>query len=321
MAEKRALILGIGGQDGGLLARLLLSEGYVVHGTSRDAESRSFSTLHSLGIFEKVRLHSLSEGDFRAMLALLQSVRPHEIYNLAGQSSVGLSFEQPIQTFESVATATLQILEAIRFLKLDAKFYQASSSEMFGNTHAAAEEHTPLNPRSPYAIAKVAAHHAVLNYREAYGLFACCGILFNHESEFRPARFVTQRVAEAAARIAKGHKEKLQLGNIEIRRDWGWAEEYVRAMWLMLQQHSAEDFVIATGHTHSLREFVDECFSEVGLVTRDWIECAASSMRPTDIIESRANPARAANKLGWKATVLMPEVARRMTRAALNRIS
>lgn len=220
---KTALISGASGQDGAYLARLLLNKGYQVYGASRDALSSSFANLSCLGIKEQVCLVSLAANDFRSVLKTLQETEPDEVYNLAGQSSVGLSFEQPVETLESISTATLNFLEAIRFTGRNIRFYNAGSSECFGDTDGSkADEETPFRPRSPYAVAKASAHWIVANYREAYDLFACTGILFNHESPLRPERFVTGKIIAAACRIAAGSKEQLQLGNMDIYRDWGW---------------------------------------------------------------------------------------------------
>ncbi len=225
---KTALICGISGQDGAYLADLLLKNGYSVCGTSRDAQMSSFQNLSRLGIREQVKLESMSLTDFRSVLQVLTKVKPNEVYNLAAQSSVGLSFNQPVETLESIATGTLNLLEAIRFTGADIKLYNAGSSECFGNTgELAADENTPFRPRSPYAVAKSAAFWEVANYREAYGLFACSGILFNHESPLRPERFVTQKIITTACKIAQGSTEKLYLGEISVRRDWGWR----RNMW------------------------------------------------------------------------------------------
>ncbi|HEY9599617.1 MAG TPA: GDP-mannose 4,6-dehydratase, partial [Cyanophyceae cyanobacterium] len=221
---KRALICGVSGQDGAYLAKLLLDQGYTVCGTSRDAQISSFRNLVSLGIRDQIKLESAVLTDFRSVLQVLMKVQPDEIYNLAGQSSVGLSFEQPVETLESISIGTLNLLEAIRFTGAPIKFYNAGSSECFGDIgDQAADEMTPFRPRSPYAAAKAAAFWQVANYREAYGIFACSGILFNHESPLRPQRFVTQKIVSAACRIAKGSQEKLYLGNVNIQRDWGWA--------------------------------------------------------------------------------------------------
>ncbi|TAN57360.1 MAG: GDP-mannose 4,6-dehydratase, partial [Rhodospirillales bacterium] len=231
----KALIFGVGGQDGAYLSKLLLDKGYDVHGTSRDAELSAFSGLVRLGVRERVRTHSAVLTDFRSVFQVINKVAPDEIYNLAGQSSVALSFEQPAETLESISAGTLNILEALRLTGRHVRFYNAGSSECFGNTgEIPADENTPFRPRSPYAVAKAAAYWQVANYREAYGLFACSGLLFNHESPLRPSRFVTRKIALAALRIADGSKEVLELGNLDIKRDWGWAPEYVDAMWRML---------------------------------------------------------------------------------------
>ena len=233
--NKKALIFGVSGQDGAYLAKLLLSKGYTVCGTSRDAQISSFRNLEYLEIRDRVQLESTALNDFRSVLQVLFKTRPDEVYNLAGQTSVGLSFEQPVETLESIAVGTLNILEAIRFIGEPIKFYNAASSEVFGDINgAAADESTAFSPRSPYAVAKATAFWEVANYREAYGLFACSGILFNHDSPLRPERFVTQKAISSACRIAAGKQDKLYLGNIDIQRDWGWAEDYVVAMYLML---------------------------------------------------------------------------------------
>jgi len=313
---KRALICGVSGQDGAYLARFLLDQGYEVIGTSRDAEVANFRKLEVLGVREKIGLASMAVNDFRSVLQVLARYRPDEIYNLAGQSSVGLSFGQPAETLESISVGTLNLLEAIRFLDAPMRFYSAGSSECFGDTGALpATETTAFRPRSPYAVAKAAAFWQVANYREAYGIFACSGILFNHESPLRPERFVTRKIIRAACRIAGGHYEMLRLGNIDIARDWGWAPEYVQAMWLMLQQGVPDDFIVATGETTALRDFVAEAFAAVGLDWREHVEVDLSLMRPSDLMVSRADPTKAAVSLGWRAQLQMPEVVRQMVEA------
>ncbi len=315
---KKALIFGVSGQDGAYLARLLLEKGYGVAGTSRDAQMSSFRNLAALGIRDQVSLHSVTLTDFRSVLAVLTQVEPDEIYHLAGQSSVGLSFEQPVETFLSIGVGTLNLLEAVRFLGIPARLYNASSSECFGDTGGEpATETTPFSPRSPYAVAKAAAHFEVANYREAYALFACSGILFNHESPLRPQRFVTQKIAATACRIAGGSGERLRLGNIDVARDWGYAPEYVGAMWAMLQQDTPEDYVIATGETITLREFTAHVFAAAGLDWRDHVDVDPTLFRPADIAVSRANPAKAEYRLGWKATLRPPDVAKAMVAHAL----
>jgi GDPmannose 4,6-dehydratase len=316
---KTALICGVSGQDGAYLAQLLLSKGYAVCGTSRDAQAASFKNLVNLGIRDQIKLESVALNDFRSVLQVLNKVKPDEVYNLAGQTSVGLSFEQPVETFDSITLGTLNLLEAIRFLNQPIKFYNAGSSECFGDTQGrAADENTPYRPRSPYGVAKSAAFWQVANYREAYDMFACSGILFNHESPLRPERFVTQKIVATACRIAAGHSEKLFLGNTQIRRDWGWAPEYVEAMYLMLQQEKPDDYVIATGQSFSLEEFVEAAFAAVGLAWQDHVIIDANLFRPTDIAENRGNPAKAKWQLGWQAKYLTPDVVQMMIQAKLS---
>lgn len=321
MGTKTALIIGISGQDGSYLARFLLGKGYRVVGTSRDAMLSTFSNLVRLGIRDKVEVVSASLNDFRSVLQVLKKSRPDEVYNLAGQSSVGLSFEQPVETFESVSVAVLNLLEAIRFLDVPIRLYNASSSECFGNTNGlAASEETPFHPRSPYGVAKAAAFWQVANYREAYDMYACSGILFNHESPLRPERFVTSKIVSCACRIAAGSPEKLKLGYISVQRDWGWAPEYVEAMWQMLQQEKSDDYVIATGQTYSLQDFVEKVFACLDMDWQEHVEHNPELIRPTDIQISKANPAKAEHVLGWKANYAMPEVARMMVKECRKRI-
>jgi len=304
----RALICGISGQDGAYLAQLLLSKGYEVWGTSRDAQVTSFANLEILGVHENVQVISMAPNDFRSVLTALNHSDPDEIYYLAGQSSVGLSFEQPTETLESIVVGTLNLLETIRFRDKPVKFYHASSSECFGDTvKQPADENTPFHPRSPYAVAKASAHWLVANYREAYGLFACNGILFNHESPLRPKRFVTQKITAAACRIAHGSTEKLQLGRLDIVRDWGWASEYVGAMWLMLQQKVPDDFIIATGESSSLEDFVSVAFDIFGLNWCDHVVSDTSLYRPSDISWSQGDPRKAKKILGWQSKTHMRE--------------
>lgn len=307
---KKALILGISGQDGAYLAKLLLSKGYEVHGTSRDAEAHPFTGLAALGIRDQVKTHSVSLMDFRNLLQVVAQVEPDEIYNLAGQSSVGLSFSQPVMSFESIATGTLQALEVIRFLKAPIRFYTASSSECFGDVPVGSKssEANLFAPRSPYAMAKAAAFWATANYREGYGLYACSGILFNHESPLRPARYVTQKIVSAAARIARGDKIKLELGNLDIWRDWGYAPEYVEAMWLMLQQDKPSDFVIASGETHSLRDFLEHAFSLLELNWQDHVTINKSLFRPSDLAYSGADISKAKARLNWQVNTRFKEL-------------
>lgn len=313
----RSLIFGISGQDGAYLAQHLLARGYEVVGTSRDAQVSGFGNLSRLGLRDQVRMESAAINDFRSVLQVLSKVQPDEIYNLAGQTSVGLSFEQPVETLDSIAGGTLNILEALRFLNHPAKFYNAASSECFGEagTEPSTEE-APFRPRSPYAVAKATAFWEVANYREAYGLFACSGILFNHESPLRPERFVTQKIVAGACRIAdEGGRGQLRLGNLGVERDWGWAPEYVDAMWRMLQQPTAEDYVIATGETRPLEDFVARAFACVGLDWRDHVVSDKAFLRPTDLQKGWANPGKAARQLGWEARHRLDDVVRLMVEA------
>ncbi len=312
----KALICGIGGQDGSYLAKLLVDRGYEVWGTSRDASVAAFHGLDALAIRDKVKLTSMAVNDFRSVLQVIARVEPDELYNLSGQSSVGLSFEQPVETLESITVGTINLLEAIRFQGAPIRFYNAASSECFGDTKgSAADETTPFRPRSPYAVAKAAAFWAVANYREAYRLHACSGILFNHESPLRPTRFVTRKVVAAACRIAAGSRETLHLGNLSVVRDWGWAPEYVEAMWRMLNAPEPDDYVVATGESHQLERFVEAAFAAAGLDWKDHVVTDPSLYRPTDLHEGRANPEKARQKLGWVARYRMHDVVRAMIEA------
>ena len=309
----KALICGVSGQDGAYLARLLLDQGYQVVGTSRDATVMGFAALQRLGIRQQVTTVSMAINDFRSVLSTLERHEPDEIYNLAGQTSVGLSFEQPVETIDSVVGGTLNLLEAIRFTRRAIRFYNAGSGEAFGDTgEVPATEDTRFQPRSPYAVAKASACWLVRNYRESYGLAACTGILFNHESPLRPERFVTKKIVLAAGRIKAGSDERLRLGNINIRRDWGWAPEYVAAMHAMMAAGAQRDYIVATGRTESLRYFVEKAFANFDL---DWLrhtEVDPAMLRPSDIPSSRASPGRIQRELGWAATVDVDAVIARM---------
>jgi len=318
----RALICGIGGQDGGFLAKFLLGKGYAVYGTSRDVQLMSKHALNTLEIADRVILRSMAINDFRSVLTVLAEVKPDEVYNLAGQSSVGLSFEQPVETMESIAIGTLNLLEAIRFLNSSIRFYNAGSCECFGDTgDEAADEKTAFQPRSPYAVAKATAFWQVANYREAYKLHASSGILFNHESSVRPERFVTRKIVAAACRISLGSDEILTLGDIDIHRDWGWAPDYVQAMWAMTQQAQGGDFVVATGRTVSLSYFIERVFSELNLDWRAHVQSSPQLFRPTDIRQSRGNPTRAEDILGWRHTLSLEEIVREMVRVQLKSVA
>ncbi|QEP43548.1 GDP-mannose 4,6-dehydratase [Ectothiorhodospiraceae bacterium BW-2] len=311
--QKRALICGVSGQDGSYLAQLLLNKGYEVWGTSRDAEGSSFNNLKRLAIQSKIRYLSMVPEDFRSVYVAVTKAEPDEIYYLAGQSSVGLSFEQPAETIQSTTIGTLNLLEACKLFNPKIRLYHAGSSECFGDTEGVpAIEQTPFSPRSPYAVAKSSAYWLVANYREAYHLYACTGILFNHESPLRPSRFVTRKIVDTAIRIAAGSDEKLILGCTDISRDWGWAPEYVEAMWLMLQQDQPEDYIIATGESHSLRYFVELVFDYFHLDWQAYLQSSSDFIRPSELLVSRANPKKAAEKLNWVAQSRLKSVVEQM---------
>ena len=313
-AMRRALICGVSGQDGAYLAKTLLESGCNVIGTARSDGVPA--ALAQLGLVGRVRVIVLDISDASNVLAAIAELRPTEIYNLAGQSSVGQSFHHPVETFEGIALGTLNLLEAIRQVEPATRLFNAGSGEMFGDTGGdPASEATPIAPRSPYAIAKAAAYWSVVNYREAYRLYACTGILFNHDSPLRSERFVTRKIVSAAVRIAHGSGERLRLGNLDVSRDWGWAPEYVDAMQQMLAQDTPGDLVLATGTTISLMDFTDAAFSAVGLDWRDHVEFDAALARPTDIAVVRADPSQAAHRLNWRAQTRGLDVARRMVEA------
>ena len=308
-SEKRALITGITGQDGSYLAELLLCKGYSVHGMIR--RSSTFSTQRIEHLYQDVHsvnrplsLHYGDMADGNGLARLIRDIEPHEVYNLAAQSHVRVSFDQPTYTADVTAVGTLRLLEAIRDFQDHSghtvRFYQASSSEMYGKVHKIPQsETTPFYPRSPYAVAKVYAHWATVNYRESYGLHASCGILFNHESPRRGETFVTRKITRAAARIKLGLQEKLYLGNLEAQRDWGFAGDYVEAMWLMLQQKKPDDYVIATGETHSVREFCEKAFGRVNLDYRDYVEIDPRYFRPAEVDILVGSFEKAKNRFEW----------------------
>ncbi len=307
--SKTALICGVTGQDGPYLAQLLLSKGYKVIGTSRDAEASTFSNLYKLGLKSQVTLTSMSLNDFRSVLQVITKYEPVEIYNLSGQSSVALSFSQPVETMESISAGVLNLLEAVRFTNKKIRVYNAGSGEAFGDTgEEPANEETAFRPRSPYAVAKAASFWQVENYREAYDLFACTGLLFNHESPLRPQRFVTQKIINGAKEIAAGNLKYIVLGNLDIMRDWGWAPEYVEAMWLMLQTQAANDYVIATGASYSLEKFVEKSFELYGLDWKKYVQVDKSFFRPLDINISKADPSKAKAQLSWQAKTTLDQV-------------
>ena len=316
--SKTALIAGVTGQDGAYLAHHLLSQGYRVVGTSRDAQMADLSRLERLGIVADVELMSLAPNDFRSVLKVVSSAQPQEIYNLAGQTSVGLSFDQPVECMESISVATLNLLEVIRYLGGGIRFFSAGSSECFGQTgEEPATEDTPLRPRSPYAVAKAAAYWQVATYREAYGMFACTGILANHESPLRPRRFVTQKIIEGVKAIKAGQASTIQLGNLDIWRDWGWAPDYVQAMALMLQAEQAADYLIASGTTTSLRDFAQAAFAVADLDLAEHLESVEALKRPADLAYSAMNPARISTQLGWHSKRPTSEIVAKMYHESL----
>lgn len=321
MAQKKAFITGITGQDGSYLAEFLLKKGYEVHGLVRRTSTYNIWRLEGLGAEPerhtgRLYLHYGDLSDTGSLARLLEKIEPDEVYNLASQSHVAVSFEIPEYTADVTAIGCLRVLEAIRLTGLRPRFYQASSSEMFGKVdHAPQNEKTPFRPRSPYAIAKLYAHWTAVTYREAYGMFICCGILFNHESPRRGENFVTRKITRAVARIAAGLQNKLYLGNLDAKRDWGYAREYVEAMWLMLQQDEPDDYVIATGELHSVREFVQLAFEYVGLDWREHVEVDPALYRPVDIDNLVGDATKAKQKLGWEPRTRFPELVKLMVDA------
>jgi GDPmannose 4,6-dehydratase len=317
---KKALITGITGQDGSYLAELLLEKGYEVHGIIR--RSSSFNTGRIDHILDRLKLHYGDLSDSGNLATLLLAISPDEIYNLAAQSHVRVSFDVPEYTAQVTGLGCVRLLESIRNLGLNPRFYQASSSEQYGKVQAIPQdENTPFYPRSPYAVAKQFAHWSVINYRESYGLHASCGILFNHESPRRGETFVTRKIAKAAAKIKLGLQDKLLLGNLDAKRDWGHAKEYVQAMWLMLQQENPDDYVIATGETHSVREFLEVVFEHVGLNWHDYVEIDARYYRPAEVDLLIGDYGKAKRKLGWEPKIKFGDLAREMVEYELNAVS
>ena len=319
---KTALITGITGQDGSYLAEFLLSKGYTVYGIIR--RSSSFNTGRIDHIYKdphdpqpKLRLVYGDLNDASSLNRIIRTVQPDEIYHLGAQSHVRVSFDVPEYTGEVTGLGTVRLLDAIHETGVKTKFYQASSSEMYGNMPGPLNEQTPFQPRSPYAAAKVYAYWITVNYREGYGLFACNGILFNHESPRRGETFVSRKITKAAARIKLGRQQKLYLGNLDAKRDWGYAPDYVEAMWMMLQQAEPDDYVIATGETHSVREFLDVSFGHLGMDWRKYVEIDPRYYRPTEVDLLLGDCSKARKKLGWKPRVRFEELAILMTDADL----
>lgn len=314
---KSALITGITGQDGSYLAELLLSRGYTVFGLVRPLSTPNTTRIGH--ILDKLILLEGDSTDQDSLNSAVRTSRPDEVYNLAAQSFVTTSWNQPVLTGEVTGLGTTRLLEAIRQFFPDAKMYQASSSEMFGITDLPQNESTPFHPRSPYAVAKVYAYHSTINYREQYGMFCCNGILFNHESPRRGVEYVTRKITDGVARIYHGVSEELILGNLEVKRDWGFAGDYVKAMYLMLQQEEPDDFVIATGISHTVKEFVEVAFAEAGLDYTKYIVQDERLMRPADIPESRGDSTKAKKRLGWEPETHFTELVRMMVKADLER--
>ena len=317
---KKAIITGITGQDGSYLAELLLSKGYQVHGMVRRSSTETFERIQHL--VDDVTLHQADLLDQSSMTRLIDDVRPDEVYNLAAQSFVPTSWKQPVLTSEFTAVGVTRVLEAIR--QVDAghiRFYQASSSEMFGKVQETPQkETTPFYPRSPYGVAKVYGHWITINYRESYDMFCVSGILFNHESERRGKEFVTRKITDGVARIKLGQSRELRLGNIDAKRDWGFAGDYVRAMWLMLQQDTPDDYVIATGETHTVEEFVEIAFGSVGLDWRKYVVQDPAFMRPAEVDLLLGDPTKAKTRLGWTPELTFEQLIEQMVHADLNRV-
>jgi len=316
---QKALITGITGQDGAYLAEQLLDKGYEVHGMVRRSSTENFERINHLR--DKVILHQADLLDQLSIVNLIQTVRPREVYNLGAQSFVPTSWLQPLLTGEFTALGVTRMLEAVRLVDPEIRFYQASSSEMFGAVKEEPQnEHTPFWPRSPYGVAKVYGHWITVNYRESYGIFACSGILFNHESPRRGKEFVTRKITDAVARIKLGVQDNLRLGNLGAKRDWGFAGDYVRAMWLMLQQEQPDDYVVATGEQHSVRELVDLAFGCVDLDWEKYVEVDKNLMRPAEVYTLCGDAAKARARLGWEPTVTFAELVRMMVDADLERV-
>jgi GDPmannose 4,6-dehydratase len=316
---KVALITGITGQDGSYLAELLLDKGYAVHGMVRRSSTETFERIGHLR--DRITLHQADLNDLASLVEVIQSVRPTEVYNLAAQSFVPTSWKQPLLTTDVTATGVTRMLEALRLVDpLGIRFYQASSSEMFGKVRETPQtEHTAFYPRSPYGVAKVYGHFITVNYRESYGMFCVSGILFNHESPRRGKEFVTRKVTDAVARIKLGLQKELRIGNLEARRDWGFAGDYVRAMWLMLQQERPDDYIIASGQSHTVRELIEIAFGHVGLDWQKYTRQDPAFMRPAEVDVLLGDPSKARRVLGWKPEVSFEQLVKMMVDADLKR--
>jgi GDPmannose 4,6-dehydratase len=320
--SKKALISGITGQDGAYLAKLLLNKGYKVFGMLARRSSDSFWRLRELGVFEGVELIDSDLIDLSSMIRAMEKSEATEVYNLAAQSFVGSSWDQPLLTAQATAVGALRLLEAVRIVNPKTRFYQASTSEMFGQIQEPMQsETTPFHPRSPYGVSKLFAHWSAVNYRESFGMYACSGILFNHESPLRGIEFVTRKISDAVARIHHGIQRELRLGNLEAQRDWGFAGDYVDAMWKMLQLEKAEDFVVATGTTTSIRQFCEIAFAHVGLRYQDYVVTDPKFYRPAEVDILLGNPGKAKARLGWTPTTNLQSLAEMMVDADLRRVA
>jgi GDPmannose 4,6-dehydratase len=320
VSAKRAMITGITGQDGSYLADLLLEKGYEVHGTVRRASTEKFDRIEH--VRDRITLHQADLLDQRSLVDALRAARPDEIYNLAAMSFVAISWIQPTLTAEFTGVGVTRLLEAVREVCPEARFYQASSSEMFGKVRETPQtETTPFYPRSPYGVAKVYGHFITVNYRESYDMPLCSGILFNHESERRGLEFVTRKITWHAAAIKLGQKDELRLGNLDAKRDWGYAKDYVEAMWLMLQQDTPEDFVIATGQTNTVRRCVEIAFDQAGVDPEPYVKIDDALKRPAEVDMLVGNPAKAKRVLGWEPRTSFEELIRLMVDADLKLLS
>ncbi|CAJ35683.1 GDP-mannose 4,6-dehydratase [Methanocella arvoryzae] len=320
MTKKSALITGITGQDGSYLAELLLTKGYEVHGLVR--RTSSINTARIEHILDKIQLVQGDLTDESSLVSAIRQTKPDEIYNLAAQSFVGSSWSQPIFTAETTAIGVTRLLEAIRTTGSDAKFYQASSSEMFGKVQATPQnEKTPFYPRSPYAVAKLYGHWITVNYRESFGMYACSGILFNHESPRRGIEFVTRKISDGVARIYHGLQDELRLGNLDSKRDWGFAGDYVEAMWLMLQQEKPDDYVVGSGETHSVREFCELAFGAAGLDWEKYVKIDPRFVRPAEVDLLLGDASKAKKVLGWKPKVTFPELVKMMVESDIELVA
>lgn len=318
---KTAFITGISGQDGAYLAKLLLEKGYTVYGFLARRGSDTLWRLRYLNVLDDIKIMDGDLLDLSSLIRALDDAKPDEVYNLAAQSFVGTSWKQPVLTTQVTGFSVVNVLESVRIVNNKIRFYQASTSEMFGKTTETIQcENTVFHPRSPYGVAKLFGHYITINYRESFGIFGCAGILFNHESPIRGIEFVTRKVTDAVAKIKYGKQDKLYLGNIDAQRDWGYAKDYVEAMWLMLQQDKPDDFVVATGKTFSVREMCDTAFSYIGLNYRDYVEIDPKLYRPAEVERLLGNPQKAKEKLGWEAKTSMKELIELMVEADLERV-